>query len=75
MSKKKTLVEQAIAIAPEFGVLCKKVERSFTINNNSKNTTDNYLRCLASLTLHYKCSPEQLDLEQIKQLLLQRELL
>ena len=32
---KKMLAAQAIAIAPEFGVLCKKVKRRFTINNYS----------------------------------------
>lgn len=50
---------------PEFGELCLKLEKSFSLNNKSKSTLKNYTRCLAHLTLHSGLSPEKLDNESI----------
>ena len=46
-------------------MLCQKLERSFKINGKAKSTLTNYQRCLAHLSLHYMCSPEQLCKENI----------
>jgi len=37
-----------------------------SISGKSESTLNNYARCLAHLALHYNCSPEQLDLEQVE---------
>jgi len=50
---------------PEFGVLCCKLEKNFSINHKAKSTLTNYQRCLAHLALHYKVSPEKLNTESI----------
>jgi len=45
--------------------LCEKVKKSNAINGRATSTTNNYLRCLAHLTLYYSISPEFLHKEQI----------
>ncbi len=58
-------METALEEVPEFKALADSLERSFTINGKATSTLTNYLRCLAHLALHYKCSPELLVEEQI----------
>lgn len=41
------------------------MEKSFAINGKAASTLRNYLRCLSHLAIHYKCSPEGLNEEQI----------
>jgi site-specific recombinase XerD len=41
------------------------LEKSFAINGKADSTLRNYLRCLSHLAIHYKCSPEGLNEEQI----------
>ncbi len=42
-----------------------KLTKSFSINGKSKSTLTNYLRCLSHLALHYKVSPEVLEIAAI----------
>jgi len=58
-------LETALTDVPEFKSLADSLERSFSINGKAISTLRNYLRCLAHLALYYKCSPENLDEEQI----------
>lgn len=58
-------METALSEVPEFKELTLKLERSFAINGKATSTLRNYLRCLAHLALHYHCSPERLNEEQI----------
>ncbi|WP_223170396.1 tyrosine-type recombinase/integrase [Maribacter aquimaris] len=58
-------METALEEVPEFKSLASSLERSFAINGKAASTLRNYLRCLAHLALHYKCSPELLNEEQI----------
>lgn len=46
-----------------------KLTKSFSINGKSTSTLTNYLRCLAHLAIHYKTSPELLDIESINEYL------
>ena len=43
----------------------RKLKRSVELAGKSQSTLTNYSRCLAHLTLHFKCSPLDLDEEQI----------
>ncbi len=43
----------------------RKLKRSIELSGKSQSTLTNYARCLAHLSLHFKCSPLDLDEEQI----------
>lgn len=58
-------METASEQVPGFKELALTLERSFAINGKAASTLRNYLRCLAHLALHSKCSPELLDEERI----------
>ncbi len=58
-------METASEQVPGFKELALTLERSFAINGKAASTLRNYLRCLAHLALHCKCSPELLDEERI----------
>ena len=58
-------METALEEVSGFKELANTLERSFAINGKATSTLRNYLRCLAHLALHYQCSPEQLNEEQI----------
>jgi integrase/recombinase XerD len=45
--------------------LIDKLTKSFSINGKATSTLSNYVRCLAHLAIHYKTSPELLDIESI----------
>ena len=46
---------------PQFEVLVAKLTKSFSINGKSQSTLNNYLRCLAHVTIHYTTSAELLE--------------
>lgn len=50
---------------PEFRELTVALEKSFAINGKATTTLNNYLRCLAHLTIYFESSPENLTEEQI----------
>lgn len=41
------------------------MKRSIELSGKSLSTLTNYARCLATMTLHFKCSPLDLDSEQV----------
>ncbi len=43
----------------------RKLRRSVDLSGKSQSTLTNYARCLAHITLHFKCSPLLLDEEQV----------
>jgi site-specific recombinase XerD len=49
--------------------LIDKLTKSFSINGKASSTLSNYVRCLAHLAIHYKTSPELLDIESINEYL------
>lgn len=50
---------------PEFAQVFHRFKRSIELSGKSQSTLNNYGRHLAHLTLHFKCSPLDLDEEQI----------
>jgi len=50
---------------PEFGALYKKLKRNIEVTGKSQSTLTNYSRCLATMALHFNCSPLELDQEQV----------
>lgn len=50
---------------PEFNELYSKLKRNIEITGKSQSTLTNYGRCLATMALHFNCSPLALDQEQI----------
>lgn len=42
-----------------------KLRRSIELSGKSQSTLTNYARCLAHISLHFKCSPLELDEEQV----------
>jgi len=50
---------------PEFGQLFQKLKRNIEVSGKSQSTLINYGRCLATMALHFKCSPLELDHEQV----------
>lgn len=50
---------------PGFAELYRKLKRSVELSGKSQSTLTNYARCLAHTALHFKCSPLDLDEEQV----------
>lgn len=46
------------------------MQRSIELSGKSQSTLTNYARCLATLALHFECSPTELDEEQLQDYLL-----
>jgi len=50
---------------PGFEILYGKLKRSVELSGKSQSTLTNYARCLSHIALHFKCSPLDLDQEQV----------
>jgi hypothetical protein len=50
---------------PEFEILYKKLYRHVEITGKSNSTLTNYGRCLATMALHFNCSPPEPDKDQV----------
>ena len=50
---------------PKFNELYSKLKRNIEITGKSQSTLTNYGRCLATMALHFNCSPLELDQEQV----------
>jgi len=50
---------------PKFNELYAKLQRNIELSGKSKSTLTNYGRCLATMALHFGCSPLELDEEQV----------
>lgn len=64
-----TIVEQAIALVPEFASVVHKLEQQVTLRGQSKSTLNNYIRRIALCVLNFGRLPEQLDPEEINEYL------
>jgi site-specific recombinase XerD len=65
-----TLVQRACAKVAGFKNLHKRLEKKIIVSGKSVSTLNNYMRCIAHLSLSFKCLPTELDLEQIEEYLL-----
>jgi integrase/recombinase XerD len=60
-----TLVERAIAEIPGFAEVFNKLKLQVTMRGQSKSTLDNYIRRVASVSLHFSALPEQVSDDDI----------
>jgi integrase/recombinase XerD len=65
-----TLVQRACAKVNGFKALHKRLEKKIIVSGKSMSTLNNYIRCIAHVSLKYNCLPTQLDIEQIEDYLL-----
>lgn len=64
-----TLVENAIQTVPGFEMVFKKLEQQVTLRGQSKSTLNNYIRRIATISLHFGQLPEQICDDDINQYL------
>ena len=64
-----TIVEQAIALVPEFANVVRKLDHQVELRGQSKSTLNNYIRRIALFVIHFGKLPEQIDPEEINEYL------
>jgi integrase/recombinase XerD len=64
-----TIVEQAIAIVPDFSNVVKKMEQQVVLRGQSTSTLKNYIRRIALFVVNFEKLPEQIDPDQINEYL------
>ncbi len=64
-----TIVEQAIALVPEFEIVVRKLDQQVTLRGQSKSTLNNYIRRIALCVVHFARLPEQIDPDEINEYL------
>jgi len=60
-----TIVEQAVALVPEFEKVVRKLEQQVTLRGQSKSTLNNYIRRIALFVVQFNQLPEQIDPDEI----------
>jgi len=60
-----TIVEQAIALVPEFENVVRKLDPQVELRGQSKSTLNNYIRRIALFVIRFGKLPEQIDPEEI----------
>ena len=61
-----TIVKRACQEIAGFQSLCLRLEKRILINGKSLSTLNNYMRCVAHLSLHFHSLPTQLTQDQIE---------
>lgn len=64
-----TFVQKAIESIPGFDQVYKKLNQQVTLRGQSQSTLNNYIRRIASISLHFGCLPEQIIDEEINEYL------
>jgi integrase/recombinase XerD len=64
-----TLVEKAIEAVPGFDSVFKKLSLQVTLRGQSQSTLNNYIRCIATITLHFGKLPELISDDEINEYL------
>jgi site-specific recombinase XerD len=64
-----TLVEKAIESVSGFEQVYKKLGQQVTLRGQSKSTLDNYIRCIANISLHFSRLPELISDDEINEYL------
>jgi site-specific recombinase XerD len=64
-----TLVEKATQAVPGFELVFKKLSQQVTLRGQSQSTLNNYIRCIATITLHFGKLPEQISDDEINEYL------
>lgn len=66
---RKSYLQQACELVPEFKTISEKFLRKYTIAGKSESCTRNYLMQISKLVLHYKESPLNLSIDQLEEYL------
>jgi integrase/recombinase XerD len=64
-----TIVEKAIESVAGFNLVIKKLEQQVVLRGQSKSTLHNYIRRIASVSLHFERLPEQVSDDEINEYL------
>lgn len=64
-----TIVEQAIALVPEFEIVVRKLDQQVTLRGQSKSTLNNYIRRIALCVVNFGRLPEQIAPDEINEYL------
>jgi integrase/recombinase XerD len=64
-----TLVEKAIEAVPGFELVYKKLGQQVTLRGQSQSTLNNYIRCIATISLHFCRLPELISDDEINEYL------
>ncbi len=64
-----TIVEQAIALVPEFENVVRKLDQQVELRGQSKSTLNNYIRRIALFVIRFGKLPEQIDADEINEYL------
>ena len=64
-----TIVEQAIALVPEFENIVRKLDQQVELRGQSKSTLNNYIRRIALFVIRFEKLPEQIDADEINEYL------
>lgn len=64
-----TIVERAIIAVPGFDSVVKKLADQITLRGQSPSTLNNYIRRIASISLHFKKLPHLLDEDEVNEYL------
>jgi len=60
-----TIVEQAIALVPEFEKVALRMEQQVVLRGQSMSTLSNYIRLIAAFVVHFGKLPEAIDPDEI----------
>jgi|ERR1035437_6858702 hypothetical protein len=66
---KPTLVEKAIEAVPGFEQVFKKLGQHVILRGQSQSTLNNYIRCIANISLHFLRLPEHISDDEINEYL------
>jgi site-specific recombinase XerD len=64
-----TLVEKATEAVPGFELVFKKLSQQVALRGQSQSTLNNYIRCIANITLHFGKLPELISDDEINEYL------
>ena len=64
-----TIIEQATESVTGFDLVLKKLEQQVVLKRQSSSTLHNYIRRIASISLHFGRLPEQIDDDEINEYL------
>lgn len=66
---RKSYLQQACELVPEFKTLSEQFLRKYTIEGKSSSCIKNYLMQISKLVLHHRCSPLNLSKDQLEEYL------
>ena len=64
-----TLLEKAISVVTGFDAVFKKLNQQVTLRGQSQSTLNNYIRCIANISLHFGKLPELISDDEINEYL------